>query len=89
MIHDYHYAWLIWSIGFLGPWAVLYIVLPEQRAVMWKTSLFMAPFGLTEPLFVPEYWNSPSLFDPRPAHRLRYREHHFQLRHRRHRRCAL
>lgn len=23
----------------------------------------MAPFGLTEPLFVPEYWNPPSLFD--------------------------
>mgnify|MGYP001144875372 CR=1 FL=1 len=23
----------------------------------------MAPFGLTEPLFVPEYWNPPSLFE--------------------------
>jgi lycopene cyclase-like protein len=63
MSHDYHYTWLIWSIGFLCPWAVLYIALAEHRAVMWKTSLFMAPFGLTEPLFVPEYWNPPSLFD--------------------------
>lgn len=26
-------------------------------------SLFTMPFGLTEPLFVPEYWNPPSLFD--------------------------
>lgn len=26
-------------------------------------SVFTAPFGLTEPLFVPEYWNPPSLFD--------------------------
>jgi hypothetical protein len=26
-------------------------------------SLFTAPFGLTEPLFVPSYWNPPSLFD--------------------------
>lgn len=26
-------------------------------------SLFTAPFGLTEPLFVPEYWSPPSLFD--------------------------
>ena len=50
-------------MAFLCPWAVLYVVLPEHRAVMWKTSLFMAPFGLTEPLFVPEYWNPPSLFD--------------------------
>jgi len=30
---------------------------------MWLTSVFTAPFGLTEPLFVPEYWNPPSLFD--------------------------
>jgi hypothetical protein len=26
-------------------------------------SVFTAPFGLTEPLFVPRYWNPPSLFD--------------------------
>jgi len=26
-------------------------------------SLFTMPFGLTEPLFVPEYWSPPSLFD--------------------------
>jgi hypothetical protein len=62
-MHDNHYVWLIWSLGFLCPWAVLYIAVPEHRSVMWKTSLFMAPFGLTEPLFVPEYWNPPSLFD--------------------------
>jgi len=62
-MHNYHYIWLIWSVGFLCPWAVLYIAVPEHRTVMWKTSLFMAPFGLTEPLFVPEYWNPPSLFD--------------------------
>ncbi len=30
---------------------------------MWWASVFTAPFGLTEPLFVPEYWNPPSLFD--------------------------
>jgi hypothetical protein len=29
---------------------------------MWWASVFTAPFGLTEPLFVPEYWNPPSLF---------------------------
>ena len=26
-------------------------------------SFFTMPFGLTEPLFVPEYWSPPSLFD--------------------------
>jgi len=30
---------------------------------MWWASVFTTPFGLTEPLFVPEYWNPPSLFD--------------------------
>ncbi|GAV20640.1 hypothetical protein MMIC_P1612 [Mariprofundus micogutta] len=29
---------------------------------MWA-SLFTTPFGLTEPLFVPEYWMPPSLLD--------------------------
>lgn len=30
---------------------------------MRRTSAFMALFGLTEPLFVPAYWNPPSLFE--------------------------
>jgi len=30
---------------------------------MLRMSLFTAPLGLTEPLFVPEYWNPPTLFD--------------------------
>ena len=30
---------------------------------MRQGSIFMAPFGLTEPLFVPSYWNPPSLFE--------------------------
>lgn len=30
--------------------------------MLWA-SLFTTPFGLTEPLFVPEYWSPPSLFD--------------------------
>ena len=29
---------------------------------MLKMSLITMPFGLTEPLFVPEYWMPPSLF---------------------------
>ncbi len=58
-----HYVWLIWSSAFLVPWIVLYLANPRLRGVMWRTSIATALFGLTEPLFVPEYWNPPSLFD--------------------------
>jgi len=46
--------WLTWSSVFLVPWIALYVVFPVQRRVMRWTSLFTMPFGLTEPLFVPE-----------------------------------
>ena len=60
----YHYVWLIWSSAFLCPWMILYLVSkPQRRIKMWWASVFMAPFGLTEPLFVPEYWSPPSLFE--------------------------
>ncbi len=57
------YVWLIWSTAFMVPWAALWILFPAHRRVMIWASLFTAPFGLTEPLFVPEYWSPPSLFD--------------------------
>ena len=62
MISD-HYVWLVWSLAFLVPWAALWLLFPEHRRPMLWASLFTAPFGLTEPFFVPEYWNPPSLFD--------------------------
>ena len=62
-MHPHHYVWLIWAGAFLIPWAILYWILPSHRRAMWWGSVFMALFGLTEPLFVPEYWNPPSLFD--------------------------
>lgn len=58
-----HYVWLIWASAFLVPWIILFAVFPSQRSPMWWASIFTMPFGLTEPLFVPEYWNPPSLFD--------------------------
>jgi len=57
-----HYVWLLWSSAFLVPWVLLYWWYPGHRRVMLRTSLLTAPFGLTEPLFVPSYWNPPSLF---------------------------
>jgi hypothetical protein len=59
----YHYVWFIWSVAFLLPWVLLYALYPRHRAKMWWASVAMAPFGLTEPIFVPEYWNPPSLFE--------------------------
>ncbi len=61
MIPDAH-VWLIWSSAFLVPWVALYLAYPRHRRVMVRASLLTMPFGLTEPLFVPEYWNPPSLF---------------------------
>ncbi|HEY5753406.1 MAG TPA: hypothetical protein VIT21_09670 [Chthoniobacterales bacterium] len=58
-----HYVWFFWASAFLAPWLVLFAVFPMQRRIMWRVSVFTMPFGLTEPLFVPEYWNPPSLFD--------------------------
>lgn len=58
-----HYIWLYWSSAFLLPWVALFLAFPRHRKIMFWTSLATMPFGLTEPLFVPSYWNPPSLFD--------------------------
>lgn len=57
------YVWLVWSAAFLLPWLALYRAFPEHRRAMVWSSVFTAPFGLTEPLFVPEYWSPPSVLD--------------------------
>lgn len=59
----FHYVWLAWSSALMLPWIGLYLRYPRHRSAMWRTSLFMSLFGLTEPLFVPAYWNPPSLFE--------------------------
>ena len=58
-----HYVWLVWSAAFLVPWLLLFLGFPRHRRAMLWASVLTAPFGLTEPLFVPRYWNPPSLFD--------------------------
>jgi len=62
MVSD-QYVWLIWSSALLVPWAIVYAFFPTHRRAMLWASLFTMPFGLSEPLFVPEYWLPPSLFD--------------------------
>ena len=59
----FHYVWLIWSSAFMLPWLTLYVLKPGVRRIMFRASVPTAAFGLTEPLFVPAYWNPPSLLD--------------------------
>lgn len=55
--------WLVFSLILLIIWLVIFIFRKGLRKEMFWVSLFTMPFGLTEPLFVPEYWNPPSLFN--------------------------
>ncbi|MAU16620.1 lycopene cyclase domain-containing protein [Flagellimonas sp. C4] len=57
------FVWFIWSLIILALWAGIFLYKKQSRKEMLKMSLITMPFGLTEPLFVPEYWMPPSLFD--------------------------
>jgi len=59
------YAWLIWSLTFLIAWLFVYLSLKsrEGKKEMLIVSFWTSLFGLTEPIFVPAYWNPPSLFN--------------------------
>lgn len=62
MIQD-KYVWLTWASSFLIPWMILLLLYPAHRKIIVWASALTALFGLTEPLFVPRYWDPPSLFD--------------------------
>jgi hypothetical protein len=56
-------VWFGWSLLFLGLWGIVYsTLLPESRREMRAMSAWTVLFAFTEPLFVPAYWNPPSLF---------------------------
>lgn len=59
------YAWFLWSLSLLIIWMLVYFSLPagQSRREMRTVSFWTSLLGLTEPIFVPEYWNPPSLFD--------------------------
>lgn len=58
-----NYVWFAWSLGLIIIWVVVFILNSNARKRMWFASLLTMPFGLTEPIFVPEYWHPPSLFE--------------------------
>ena len=55
--------WLSFSLILFVAWLLIFIFANISRKEMFWVSLFTMPLGLTEPLFVPEYWNPPSLFN--------------------------
>lgn len=57
------YVWLIWSLFFFMFWIILYLSKPSFKKEMMSISLATMLLGLTEPLFVPAYWNPPTLFN--------------------------
>ncbi len=57
------FAYLIMSVALFAVWLVLYGVRTDLRRTMLRVSLATALLGLTEPLFVPRYWNPYTLLD--------------------------
>lgn len=56
-------AYLEWSVFLLLLWLIVFFLTPNRRQKMFRMSLGTAPLGLSEPLFYPEYWYPPTLFD--------------------------
>ncbi len=57
------YAYVILSSALFAVWLILYALRANiHREMLWVSfgTMFL---GLTEPLFVPEYWNPPTLWD--------------------------
>jgi hypothetical protein len=57
------FAYLIMSTVLLLVWLVLYGLRRDLHRTKLRVSLATALLGLTEPLFVPKYWNPYTLFD--------------------------
>lgn len=57
------YVWFAWTLIGLAVWFLIYVWKRNLRKEMLWASLWTSPLGLTEPIFVPEYWTPPSLFN--------------------------
>ena len=60
---DAVYAYLALSTALLGVWLVLFAVRADIRRELVRVSIGTMFLGLTEPLFVPSYWDPPTLGD--------------------------
>lgn len=59
------FAYLLGSLFLLLIWVFVFLKLKskEGKKEMLKASIATSLLGLTEPIFVPEYWNPPTIFD--------------------------
>jgi hypothetical protein len=57
------YTFLILSILLIIPTVIIFLLRKDLRDAIRTTALFALPFGLTEFLFYPEYWEPVFLFD--------------------------
>jgi hypothetical protein len=55
------YAYLVLSTALFGVWLVLFAIRTDIRRELLWVSVGTMFLGLTEPLFVPAYWNPPTL----------------------------
>lgn len=60
--------YFIGCLIFLSVWIIFFVLRKDLRKEMIFGSLLAAPFGLIESLWVPEYWNPPSLFNLMSLH---------------------
>ncbi len=57
------YTYLNWSLILLFLWVLVFACIGDSKRKMVIVSLGTMPFGLTQPIFYPEYWFPPTLFD--------------------------
>ncbi len=57
------YEWLAFALLWDAVWFALFLVKPHLRRQMVWVSIFTAITGLAEPIFIPKYWNPPSLLN--------------------------
>ncbi|MFH1769183.1 MAG: lycopene cyclase domain-containing protein [Parcubacteria group bacterium] len=57
------YTYIIGCLIIFSVWIIIYFLRKNIRREMIWAGLAAAPFGVTEILWVPEYWNPPSLFN--------------------------
>jgi len=60
---NWAYAYFLVSAALLLVWMILYAVRADLRSKVVWVSLGTMVMGLTEPLFVPEYWDPPTLWN--------------------------
>lgn len=57
------YEYFIGSIWVFIIWLFFFLISPKLRKEILLSSFIMLPLALTEPIFVPEYWNPSTLFN--------------------------